>query len=145
VRRRLHAERVLTAEDPIAWVGDRDADGRLTAQRGESFTLVLAMGDTPVRLPEGRLLLASDPGTDEGRLPPDTAAWLLRWLAAAAPGIRPRPPSDVGMDHVLDLLDLTYALIGVGALLAGVGSSACSRCCCWYCSAGPSCAACSGR
>ena len=45
---------------------------------GESFTLVLAMGDTPVRLPEGRLLLASGPVTNEGRLPPDTAAWLLR-------------------------------------------------------------------
>jgi alpha-glucosidase len=36
------------------------------------------MGDTPVRLPEGRLLLASGPVTNEGRLPPDTAAWLLR-------------------------------------------------------------------
>ncbi|CAN5771593.1 glycoside hydrolase family 13 protein [soil metagenome] len=78
VRRRLHLERVLTAGDPIAWIDDGDSDGRLAAQRGESFTLVLAMGDTPVRLPEGRLLLASGPITNEGRLPPDTAAWLLR-------------------------------------------------------------------
>jgi len=31
-----------------------------------------------VRLPEGRLLLASGPVTNEGRLPPDTAAWLQR-------------------------------------------------------------------
>ncbi len=77
VRRRLHLERVVTADDPVAWIGDGDGDGRLAAQRGESFTLVLAMGDTPVRLPEGRLLLASGPITNEGRLPPDTAAWLL--------------------------------------------------------------------
>ena len=76
VRRRLHLERVVTADDPIAWIDG--GDGRLAAQRGESFTLVLAMGDTPVRLPEGRLLLASGPVTNEGRLPPDTAAWLLR-------------------------------------------------------------------
>ena len=76
VRRRLHLERVLTADDPVAWIDG--GDGRLAAQRGESFTLVLAMGDTPVRLPEGRLLLASGPVTNEGRLPPDTAAWLLR-------------------------------------------------------------------
>jgi len=76
VRRRLHLERVLTADNPIAWIGD--GDGRLVAQLGESFTLVLSMGATPVRLPAGRLLLASGPVTNEGRLPPDTAAWLLR-------------------------------------------------------------------
>ncbi|WP_068923352.1 glycoside hydrolase family 13 protein [Planobispora rosea] len=75
LRRRLHAEGVLTAGDPVEWAVD--GDGRLTAGRAGRFTLVLAMGDDPVRLPPGRLLLASGPLTGAGLLPPDTAAWLL--------------------------------------------------------------------
>nr|BFE78682.1 hypothetical protein GCM10020093_012830 [Planobispora longispora] len=75
IRRRLHAEGVLTADDPVDWTAD--GDGRLVADRAGRFTLVLAMGDDPVRLPPGRLLLAGGPLTGDGLLPPDTAAWLL--------------------------------------------------------------------
>jgi alpha-glucosidase len=72
VRRRLHAEGVLTADDPVGWAVD---GGRLTAQRGR-FTLVVAMGDDPVPLPAGDVLLASA-APAAGSLPPDAAAWVL--------------------------------------------------------------------
>ncbi|MDQ4031822.1 MAG: hypothetical protein M3332_05975 [Actinomycetota bacterium] len=54
---------------------DLEPNGRLEVRRGTVITLVLAMGNTPVRLPPGQLLLASTPlATDT--LPPDTTAWL---------------------------------------------------------------------
>ncbi len=43
----------------------------------DGFGCVLNAGGTPVELPPGQLLLVSDPLTD-GRLPPDTAAWVRR-------------------------------------------------------------------
>jgi alpha-glucosidase len=63
---------VLTADDPVGWAVD---GGRLTAQRGR-FTLVVAMGDAPVPLPAGDVLLASA-APAAGSLPPDAAAWVL--------------------------------------------------------------------
>jgi alpha-glucosidase len=73
LRRRLHAEGVLGADDDVAW--EVDGDGRLTARRGW-FTLVVAMGDQAVPLPDGDVLLATAP-LDGGRLPADAAAWVL--------------------------------------------------------------------
>jgi alpha-glucosidase len=72
VRHRLHAEGVLTADDPVRWAVD---GGRLTARRGR-FALVVAMGDDPVPLPAGDVLLASA-APAAGTLPPDAAAWVL--------------------------------------------------------------------
>ncbi|GAB2452815.1 alpha-glucosidase [Conyzicola lurida] len=57
----------------IAW--SLEADGRLVAERSGGLRVVLAMGDTAVRLPEGTVLLASEPVVD-GMLPPDAAAWI---------------------------------------------------------------------
>ena len=54
VRHRLE-EGVLTADDPVEWAVD---GGRLTARRGR-IALVVAMGDDPVPLPAGDVLLAS--------------------------------------------------------------------------------------
>jgi alpha-glucosidase len=83
LRRRLHDEGVLTADDPVAWeAGD---GGRLVARRG-GFVLVVAMGEEPVALPPGEVLLASAP-VEAGRLPRDAAAWLR---TPPAPLIRPR-------------------------------------------------------
>lgn len=72
LRRRLHVGRVLTADDPVAWDVHRD---RLVARRG-SFALVVAMGDEPVALPAGEVLLASAPVVG-CHLPADAAAWTL--------------------------------------------------------------------
>jgi alpha-glucosidase len=65
-------------EQPDAVVVDLHSPSALEVRRGEALTLILAMGNAPVRLPAGRLLLASGPPTSDGRLPPDTTAWLRR-------------------------------------------------------------------
>jgi alpha-glucosidase len=71
LRRRLHVDGVLTADDPVTW----ELTGhRLVACR-PGFALVMAMGNEPVPLPPGEVLLTSAP-LDAGRLPPDAAAWL---------------------------------------------------------------------
>ena len=69
LRRRLHTEGVLGADDAVDW--EVDGDGRLTARRGR-FALVVAMGDQAVPLPAGDVLLASAP-LDGGRLPANAA------------------------------------------------------------------------
>jgi alpha-glucosidase len=74
LRRRLHADGVVGADDPVEWTVDDDH--RLIARRGRGLTLVIAMGDSAVPLPPGRPLITSTPLTGEGRLPPDAAAWL---------------------------------------------------------------------
>jgi alpha-glucosidase len=73
LRRKLHGEGVVGADDDAAW--EVDGDGRLTARCGR-FTLVVAMGDQAVSLPDGDVLLASAPLVG-GRLPADSAAWVL--------------------------------------------------------------------
>ncbi|MDQ4091943.1 MAG: glycoside hydrolase family 13 protein [Actinomycetota bacterium] len=74
LRRRLHAQGVLSADDAVDV--DITTTERLVVRRGEAITLVLAMGTTPVHLPPGQLLMASSPVTRDGRLRPDTTAWL---------------------------------------------------------------------
>jgi alpha-glucosidase len=74
LRRSLHADGTLTAADPVRWAVD--GDSRLTARRG-AFSLVVAMGGTAVPLPAGEVLLTSGPLTADGRLPPDSAAWVI--------------------------------------------------------------------
>jgi len=51
--------------------------GLLSCVSGTGLAVLVAMGDEPVRLPEGRLLLASDDVRD-GMLPVDAAAWVVR-------------------------------------------------------------------
>lgn len=103
LRRRLHAEGLLSADDAVEW--SVDGDGRLIAARGLDshgldthgldtpgldtpglpthvtraslgFALVVAMGAGPVELPDGEVLISSDPLTGDGRLPADAAAWV---------------------------------------------------------------------
>lgn len=62
------------AGTPVEW--SAGPGGRLTARCGDGFTLVVAMGDGPVELPPGEVLLASGPLDGDGRLPADTAAWV---------------------------------------------------------------------
>ncbi|MEU4428390.1 DUF3459 domain-containing protein, partial [Actinoplanes sp. NPDC024001] len=73
LRKRLHAEGVLAAGDPVAW--SVDGDDRLIARR-PNLALVVAMGSAPVPLPPGTPLLTSAPLTADGLLPRDAAAWL---------------------------------------------------------------------
>jgi alpha-glucosidase len=47
----------------------------LAFSREPGFTCVVNTGSVPVALPDGEVLLTSDP-LDAGRLPADTAAWL---------------------------------------------------------------------
>jgi alpha-glucosidase len=72
-RAAIRLRRDLPPDGDVAWAVDHDH--RLTARRGD-FTLVVAMGSTPVPLPPGDVLLTSDPLDPGGRLPPDAAAWV---------------------------------------------------------------------
>ncbi len=74
-RRQLHADGVLTAADQVEW--SSTDDGALHARRAGRFTLVVAMGAGPVDLPPGQVLLTSAGLDGDGRLPADTAAWIL--------------------------------------------------------------------
>ena len=76
MRAQLHRDGVLSADDQVTW--ERTGDGRLVAERDGGFSLVLAMGDEAVPLPDGDVLIASVPLTPDGRLPADGAAWLRR-------------------------------------------------------------------
>jgi alpha-glucosidase len=58
----------------LSWV---DAPGGVLAfDRGEAVTVVANFSDGPSVLPEGEVLLASAPLTEEGVLPANTAVWL---------------------------------------------------------------------
>ncbi|MDQ4021800.1 MAG: alpha-amylase family glycosyl hydrolase [Actinomycetota bacterium] len=74
LRHQLHTQGVLSTDDAVDV--DINANGRLVVRRDAAIVLVLAMGNTPIRLPSGRLLITSGPLAPDGRLPPDTTAWL---------------------------------------------------------------------
>ncbi|WP_246018532.1 alpha-amylase family glycosyl hydrolase [Arthrobacter crusticola] len=76
LRRRLLAEGVLDAGDGASW--HVDDGGLLLCERGHGFLLAVAMGEGPVRLPAGTVLITAVPQAAEGWLEPDNAAWLLR-------------------------------------------------------------------
>jgi alpha-glucosidase len=63
-----------SADDEVAFTVD--GDRRLLARRDSGVSLVVAMGDEPVPLPPGTVLLTSSPRTADGRLPADAAAWV---------------------------------------------------------------------
>jgi alpha-glucosidase len=62
------------ADDGLAWV---DAGPALAFTRADGLTCVLNMGADPVDRPDGRLLVASTPVEPDGRLPADSAAWIV--------------------------------------------------------------------
>jgi alpha-glucosidase len=65
---------VLSADDAARV--ERDPGERLVVRRDSGITVVVAMGDTPVFLPPGQLLIISTPLTQDAQLPPSTTAWL---------------------------------------------------------------------
>lgn len=69
---RLRRER-LVGDLEMEWE-DR-GQGVVAFRRGSGLRCVVNMGSTPVDLPPGDLLIASAP-TQDGQLPPDTAAWI---------------------------------------------------------------------
>lgn len=78
-RRALAVRRELLASgtfDPHAGAEWYLEGGLLSCVSGTGLAVVVAMGDAPVRLPAGRLLIASDGVTDR-MLPADAAAWVL--------------------------------------------------------------------
>ncbi|MER2134282.1 MAG: DUF3459 domain-containing protein [Arthrobacter sp.] len=76
LRGQLIDKEIFTRGDACDWrVED---NGLLICARGEQVLLAVAMGDEPCRLPEGNVLLASEPLTPDGMLPPDSAAWILQ-------------------------------------------------------------------
>ncbi|THJ68008.1 alpha-amylase [Arthrobacter echini] len=76
LRRRLRETGVISPDDGGSWSVHDGA--LLVCERGERLLVAVAMGDGPVRLPEGDVVLASSPLTAEGSLPPDAAAWVVR-------------------------------------------------------------------
>ncbi len=76
LRRQLHTQGILAADDAVDL--ELTTHGALVVRRGETFILILTMGNTPAPLPAGRLLLASGPLTPDGWLAPDATAWLRR-------------------------------------------------------------------
>jgi alpha-glucosidase len=77
-RRALAIRRAHEAlgDGSLKWV-DGPA-GVLSFARDPGFLCVVNLAAEPVDVPEGTILLASGPLGDDGRLPPDTAAWLAR-------------------------------------------------------------------
>ncbi|PPB48062.1 alpha-amylase [Arthrobacter pityocampae] len=74
LRRRLTEKEVLSPGDGGTWHVEH---GLLVCERSDRFLVAVAMGDTPARLPDGDVVLASSSLTAEGLLPPDAAAWVL--------------------------------------------------------------------
>jgi len=76
---RHRAALTAMADGTMTWL--RTAGDVLAFERGPGFFCVVNAGEHPAALPAAvtgaRLLLASDPLTDDGTLPPDTAAWYL--------------------------------------------------------------------
>jgi alpha-glucosidase len=73
LRRRLPALAAGTRRD-VTWLDL--GDDVLAFSREPGFVCVVNTGSTPVPLPEGRVVLASNT-PDSHQLPPDTAAWLM--------------------------------------------------------------------
>ncbi|MGH3183752.1 MAG: DUF3459 domain-containing protein, partial [Streptosporangiaceae bacterium] len=70
---RLRRDHPALGRGTLRWL---DAEGLLCFAREPGFILAANLGAAPVQLPAHRkILLASGPVTN-GRLPPDTAAWL---------------------------------------------------------------------
>jgi alpha-glucosidase len=71
------AEAALRDGGPLRWL-DSPADTLVHARRSGDAALVCAvnLGEAPTRLPDGEIVLASEPLPEPGWLPPDAAAWV---------------------------------------------------------------------
>ena len=76
MRRRLWKNEVFTADDGGSW--RVEAGNLLICERNEHFLVAVAMGDEPVQLPAGAVLLSAEPLAEDGWLQPNNAAWVLR-------------------------------------------------------------------
>lgn len=76
LRRKLWKNEVFTTGDGGTW---RVEPGNLlVCERNADFLVAVAMGDEPVRLPAGTVLLSAMPLEQDGRLQPNNAAWVLK-------------------------------------------------------------------
>jgi alpha-glucosidase len=74
-REALRLRRGFRDEPGLVWAGD-PSDRVLDFRRGDRLRCVVNLGPTPVDLP-GPPTLWSEPGSPDGRLPTDTAAWYV--------------------------------------------------------------------
>jgi len=71
----LRLRKRVASTGPLAWV---DVGRRVLAfTRAPGFACVVNLGDEPVDVLRGRVLVTSGPLDAEGRVPPDTSAWSL--------------------------------------------------------------------
>jgi alpha-glucosidase len=74
---RLRREDPALGDGTLRFRDDFDSDV-VAFDRDPGFTCVVNMGADPVRLPAGKVLLASSDLPDDGTLPTDAAVWLSR-------------------------------------------------------------------
>ncbi|MGW3724457.1 glycoside hydrolase family 13 protein [Streptomyces sp. NPDC000851] len=74
-RRALRLRRKLVEGETLTWAGDTPA-GVLQFTRSDRWRCVANLSGTPVPMPPGEPLLTSAPLEPDGRLGPDTTAWL---------------------------------------------------------------------
>lgn len=75
-RAALLASGVFRADESAVW--SIDADGLVQCERAGGVTVAIAMGESLVQLPAGQVLYSSAPVRVDGRIEPDSAAWVLR-------------------------------------------------------------------
>lgn len=68
-------ENGLPADERVTW--RHEPNGLVVCDREGGLSVAIAMGDEPVPLPAGTVIVRSDDGTD-ATLQPDTAAWFWR-------------------------------------------------------------------
>lgn len=76
LRRTLWQEGIFTANDGGSW--RVESGNLLICERSSEFLVAIAMGDEPVQLPAGSVVLSAAPLEEAGWLQPDNAVWLLR-------------------------------------------------------------------
>ncbi|MCL1871807.1 MAG: glycoside hydrolase family 13 protein [Promicromonosporaceae bacterium] len=71
---RLRRDLPELADGELTWLDDAPADV-VAFRRGAGLTCLVNLGAAPVPLPDGEVLLASGPLTDDHTVPTDTAVW----------------------------------------------------------------------
>jgi alpha-glucosidase len=72
---RIRKSRVSSGDDALTWL--ESPDGVLAFARPAGFACVINISAGPVPLPAHQEVLLTSGPLDDGKLPPDTAAWLL--------------------------------------------------------------------
>ena len=76
LRRTMWQEGIFTANDGGSW--RVESGNLLICERNPEFLVAIAMGDEPVQLPAGSVVLSAAPLEEGGWLQPNNAVWLLR-------------------------------------------------------------------